>query len=322
MKLRLYFFAFFAAGFAASSVFCMNTGNKVFSVNLEDTFIEENNNFANKIEFHDPDKETFYYELKKDGNTQGGLKGEILFDTLYIKYLVVGEKYRGKVGGLGAYIMKRALDYSKRRKLRFAFLETFSFQAVGFYKKLGFEAEFIRSGLKGRKGNIAFHHLINRDCGFEYDLSEKTKTIEENNFSLLDVQDAKKQEILEAYMKQEFDKHYVTVGQSKRIVVPFSISLEDENKEMAGIAKGKFYYDGLRLQELIVNSGSLEKQKELLNKVVDFAKSKKLGLIYFDTLNENSAKFYAANGFEISYMRDGYKDGVKHYYMAKYLKNN
>jgi ribosomal protein S18 acetylase RimI-like enzyme len=52
--------------------------------------------------------------------------------------------------------MESALKYGRGNKCLFAFVETMSFQALDFYRKVGFELEFTRSGYKHR---TLFHYL-------------------------------------------------------------------------------------------------------------------------------------------------------------------
>ena len=52
--------------------------------------------------------------------------------------------------------MEYALTYGRDNKCSFAFVETMSFQAIGFYQKIGFELEFTRSGYKR---DTSFYYL-------------------------------------------------------------------------------------------------------------------------------------------------------------------
>lgn len=52
--------------------------------------------------------------------------------------------------------MHKVLQFGKDNKLPFIYVETLNFQAPEFYKKLGFEIEFSRSGFSH---DVAFHYL-------------------------------------------------------------------------------------------------------------------------------------------------------------------
>lgn len=71
------------------------------------------------------------------GATVGGLIGRTLFRWLIVELLFVPAEYRGR--GLGADIMARAEAIARERGCLGIWLDTFSFQAPGFYEKLGFE---------------------------------------------------------------------------------------------------------------------------------------------------------------------------------------
>ena len=70
------------------------------------------------------------------GDAVGGLWGATHFDQLFIELLFVPEAARG--GGLGREVMCRAETEAVRRGCRGAWLDTFSFQARGFYERLGY----------------------------------------------------------------------------------------------------------------------------------------------------------------------------------------
>ncbi|HQT89835.1 MAG TPA: GNAT family N-acetyltransferase [Acidiphilium sp.] len=66
----------------------------------------------------------------------GGLWGHTGWDYLHIEYLVVPEAIRGS--GIGRELMRQAEDEAVRRGCHRAWLDTFSFQARGFYERLGY----------------------------------------------------------------------------------------------------------------------------------------------------------------------------------------
>lgn len=80
-----------------------------------------------------------YYE-DECGKKLAGLTGETFGNWLCIKYLYVDEKLRGQ--GIGTQIMELAEKEARSRGCRYAFVDTFSFQAPGFYKKLGYQEVF------------------------------------------------------------------------------------------------------------------------------------------------------------------------------------
>ena len=83
-----------------------------------------------------------------EGNIIGGVTARTYWQYLDIKFLWVHERHRKE--GLGSEIMLAAEAEARNRGCTGAFLDTFSFQARGFYERLGY-AEFGRlSGFSGK----------------------------------------------------------------------------------------------------------------------------------------------------------------------------
>ena len=72
-----------------------------------------------------------------DGRIVGGAWGHTGFQWLFIQLLVVPAEARGQ--GLGTQIMQRVETEALARGCVGAWLDTFEFQARGFYEKLGYE---------------------------------------------------------------------------------------------------------------------------------------------------------------------------------------
>lgn len=72
-----------------------------------------------------------------DGNTIGGLWGKTNFDWLIVELFVVPEQFRGQ--NLGSSILSRAEAVARERGCIGAWLDTYEFQALEFYKKQGYE---------------------------------------------------------------------------------------------------------------------------------------------------------------------------------------
>ncbi|WP_353230033.1 GNAT family N-acetyltransferase [Novosphingobium sp.] len=70
------------------------------------------------------------------GATAGGLWGRIGFDWMFVELLVVPEDARGQ--GLGRQLMAQAETIARDAGCNGMWLDTFEFQARGFYEKLGF----------------------------------------------------------------------------------------------------------------------------------------------------------------------------------------
>jgi GNAT superfamily N-acetyltransferase len=68
--------------------------------------------------------------------TLGGLWGRTAYDWLFVELLFVPASLRGR--GVGSELMRRAETEAIARGCHNAWLDTFEFQARGFYERLGY----------------------------------------------------------------------------------------------------------------------------------------------------------------------------------------
>ena len=80
-----------------------------------------------------------YVEDEK-GNLLAGLVAETFGNWLEIKYLFVKEELREQ--GIGSKLLEQAESEVKNRNCRFAFVNTYQFQAPDFYKRHGYKEVF------------------------------------------------------------------------------------------------------------------------------------------------------------------------------------
>ena len=76
----------------------------------------------------------------ENGQKSAGLTGETFGNWLCIQYLFVCESLRGQ--GIGSKLLEAAESEARRRGCKYAFVDTFSFQAPEFYKKHGYQQVF------------------------------------------------------------------------------------------------------------------------------------------------------------------------------------
>lgn len=72
-----------------------------------------------------------------DGTVIGGLWGKTAYGWLFVELLFVPESLRQK--GVGRDLMRRAEEEAVARGCHGAWLDTFQFQARGFYERLGYD---------------------------------------------------------------------------------------------------------------------------------------------------------------------------------------
>ena len=70
------------------------------------------------------------------GAVDGGLTARITFSRMFVEWLFVPERLRGQ--GFGRKLMERAEAVAREHGCVGIWLDTYSFQAPEFYKKLGF----------------------------------------------------------------------------------------------------------------------------------------------------------------------------------------
>ncbi|WP_413726635.1 GNAT family N-acetyltransferase [Sodalis sp. RH16] len=89
------------------------------------------------------------------GNLQGGIIARTWWGGLEIQYLWIGEMSRRK--GYGRTLMTTAEEEARMRGCHFAYVDTLSFQASGFYKNLGY-SEY--GNLGGFAHKFSRHYLF------------------------------------------------------------------------------------------------------------------------------------------------------------------
>ncbi|PAV10527.1 GNAT family N-acetyltransferase [Arsenophonus sp. ENCA] len=101
----------------------------------ENTII--NNLWKHNSQFTPVDIHPLRVIFQDNNQIQGGLIARTWWGGLDIQYLWITENYRKK--NIGKKLMQMAEDEAIKRKCHMAYVDTFDFQAVNFYKKLGYE---------------------------------------------------------------------------------------------------------------------------------------------------------------------------------------
>lgn len=101
-----------------------------------------------------PCVKSFDFYLQDEDRILGGIAGIALYGALHIQLLWIAKKLRNKK--LGTKLIKEAEKWAKKQKCKMILVETFDFNPVDFYKKMGFEIEFER---KGFLKNSTFYYL-------------------------------------------------------------------------------------------------------------------------------------------------------------------
>jgi GNAT superfamily N-acetyltransferase len=91
------------------------------------------------------------------GKVLGGINGITYYGCLYIDMLWIESACRHQ--GLGKALMHHAETLGKARKCHFSTVNTMDWEALGFYKKLGYSIEFTRTGYQ----NNSICYLLRKD---------------------------------------------------------------------------------------------------------------------------------------------------------------
>ena len=91
----------------------------------------------------------FNFIAKKDNTVIGIITGHSYYKEVHIGDLIILEEYRNK--HIGSKLIKTVEDYFRDKGFENINLTTYDFQAPEFYKKCGYEVEFVRENKKEPK---------------------------------------------------------------------------------------------------------------------------------------------------------------------------
>jgi GNAT superfamily N-acetyltransferase len=92
--------------------------------------------FNTKMAGDDHGKNLCFVLENADGDVLGGVIGVTFWNWLFINLMWLPENLRGM--GYGQKLLEMAEEKGRERGAKFAYLDTFSFQAPGFYEKFGY----------------------------------------------------------------------------------------------------------------------------------------------------------------------------------------
>ena len=100
--------------------------------------------YAKQKKGHEPNDYFAFYIRDENNKILAGCSGENSYGGFFIDKLWVDEELRGK--GYGTQLMLAAEKLGKERGCNFAATSTMEWEALEFYKKLGYRIEFERHG--------------------------------------------------------------------------------------------------------------------------------------------------------------------------------
>ncbi len=96
----------------------------------------------------------FTFVAKDEDKIIGMITGHSYYEEVHIGDLIVLEEYRKQ--HIGSKLMNKVEDHFKDKGFKNMNLTTYNFQAPEFYKKCGFEIEFVRENKQNPKLNKYF----------------------------------------------------------------------------------------------------------------------------------------------------------------------
>lgn len=96
----------------------------------------------------------YNYHIEENGKIIAGITGKNKMDTLEVEYLCVDEAYRGQ--GLGSKLLRHVENLAMQDGIKHVLLFTYSFQAPGFYKAMGYKQQFDISPCFGEYSQIFY----------------------------------------------------------------------------------------------------------------------------------------------------------------------
>ena len=91
----------------------------------------------------------FTYIAEENNKPIGIITGKSYYDEVSIDDLIVSEEYRHN--NIGSQLVNTVIDDFKNKGFKNVTLTTYKFQALEFYKKLGFQLEFTRENKENQK---------------------------------------------------------------------------------------------------------------------------------------------------------------------------
>jgi len=99
--------------------------------------LQQGLNDYNADKLNERPQEFVIYLRDDQGTIHGGITALEFSDSIHIALLWVDEPLRSK--GYGSLLLEAAEDVAIKRKLQFAYVDTFGFQGGDFYPKQGYE---------------------------------------------------------------------------------------------------------------------------------------------------------------------------------------
>lgn len=132
----------------------------IYSPSHQEKDVIINGLWEHNSNFHPVEIKQFLINIADEkGTVKGGLIAQTWWDALEVQYLWIDALYRGK--GYGKEMMQLAEAEARQRGCHMAYVDTFNFQAKGFYEKLGYIEWGSLDGFAGKFKRIYLRKNLN-----------------------------------------------------------------------------------------------------------------------------------------------------------------
>ena len=255
--------------------------------------------------------EYFYHCIKEDGEVVAGILAESYYKTvLVIDILWVKEGYRHK--GYGAILMRDAEKKAAAAGCTISFVSTYTFQARGFYEKLGYKVFGTIQDCPVKSHSDFYLSKSLKDVAQSPASNNKNTPNVEIQVATNDYNDV----IVQGLIRN--NKGHVPFTQSPNNIW-FEMCIKDGDEMVAGISSKSscwklFYLEGLWVKEEYRNKGYAT---ALIRDVEKQAKDFGCEVAILETFNPAMRQLCEKQGYEVYGTLENYPQGHTRYYMSK-----
>lgn len=266
---------------------------------------------AKKIKNLDPVVPFAFFIRDENNLIKGGCNGNIGYNWLYVDQLWVEDNIRNQ--GYGTQLMNAAEKLAKDKNCHSLAVNTAEWEALDFYKKLGFRVELERKWI----ANQSKFYFLRKD--FHNKNIIDSISYHDENFFMIESDDEENEYIGNALT--HYNSKQVPFTQAPTFN-PLCFHMRDKNDEIIAGIKAVLYCWGCLFIDLLWISEHHRGKKlgSFLLKQTEI-KAKALGchLVHLDTYDFQAKGFYLKNGYEIFGELDDCPPGHKRFFLKKFL---
>ena len=238
------------------------------------------------------------------GKAAGGLWGKAFYDWLFVELLFVPDSLRGR--GLGAALLARAEEQARGWGCHSLWLDTFSFQARGFYERLGYTVFGELPDYPAPHSRFLLSKRLGADgARVEADIRQVAAPSAADRAVIL--------EPLGAFNNKQIG---ASAPQTDRGLARL---IENDGGEIVGGLWGDVYYDWAWLELLVVPEAGRGQGlgSRLLAMAEDEARALGCVGVWLDTFSFQARGFYERHGYEVFGTLDEFPAPHQQFFLRK-----